>query len=726
MNAAIVGQIGSVAMFTVLALGVLLGPALAPGQTVTTDTPPNELLLKDYHPRSIYKVPQTHVEKARFPVIDVHSHPYARTPEDVDRWVRVMDQVGVAKTVIMVGATGKAFDDTMALFGRHPDRFEVWCGIALEGFNEPGFAEKAIAELVRCQKMGARGVGELSDKGRGLRARTVGRQTFTMHVDDPRMDPIFEKCAELNLPVNIHVGEDRWMYEPMDSGNDGLMNAFTWKVADEADVLQHDKVVATLERAVKKHPRVTFIACHYANCCSDLSILARMFDACPNLYADMGARFAETAPIPRYMARFFERYQDRLLYGTDMGFSSEMYQSTFRILETEDEHFYSLSFSTYHWPLHGLGLKPEILRKVYAGNARKILMPTKEVRLNQIQVIGSHNSYHIAAAPAVMSLIATAGKAQAEGLDYTHPPLAEQFSKRGIRQIELDILHDPEGGHYAQPAARKILRGLGKDPGPDPNEGGVLRSPGMKVLHVPDVDYRSSAPTLLAALKQVRQWSKAHPDHVPIMILLELKEEREAALPTQPLPFDRKALQSLEKEILSVFFRDEMVTPEQVRGSCATLAEAIRKQGWPALDSVRGRVLFALDNEDRIREEYLALHPSLAGQLLFVSVPESHPQAAWFKINDPIADFDRIRKLVAAGFLVRTRADADTRQARQNEPTQRDKALASGAQFVSTDYPVADARFSPYCVQFPNQIVARANPVCGFQKAGRVDLEKQR
>ena len=159
---------------------------------------------------------------------------------------------------------------------------------------------------------------------------------------------------------------------------------------------------------------------------------------------------------------------------------------------------------------------------------------------NQIQVIGSHNSYHFEPAPAVRSLIAAAGEQQAQALEYSHPPVAEQFSVRGVRQIELDVFHDPEGGRFAQPAARKILKGLGKDPGPDPDEGGRLQRPGMKVLHVPDVDFRSTAPTLIDALKQVRHWSLAHPDHVPIMILLELKEDATPALPTRPLPFDRQ------------------------------------------------------------------------------------------------------------------------------------------------------------------------------------------
>ena len=136
-----------------------------------------------------------------------------------------------------------------------------------------------------------------------------------------------------------------------------------------------------------------------------------------------------------------------------------------------------------------------------------------DLRLNQVQVIGTHNSYHVAADPAVMGLIAAVSDRLAEGLDYSHRPLAEQFGELNIRQIELDVFADPDGGLFARPMARKTLTAAGKDPGPDPNEGGVLDPPGFKVLHVPDIDYRTTAPTFENALIQVRDWSR----RIPIM-----------------------------------------------------------------------------------------------------------------------------------------------------------------------------------------------------------------
>ena len=354
---------------------VVLLMLIAAGAAAQTGT--DSLLLKDYRPQSIYNIPQTQVEKARYPVIDQHSHDYAKDEATVEEWLKTMDAVGLEKIVVMINRSGKTFDDAAVRYQKYPGRFELWCGIDYTGYTVEGWAAKAIAELERCKKAGAVGVGELSDKGRGMMGMRAPVDGWGMHLDDPRMDPILEKCADLGLPVNMHAGEDRWMYEPVDAHNDGLMNAAKWHVSDSPEVLRHDAVIETLARAAAKHPRTIFIACHYANCCSDLNKLGAMLDRLPNLYADIGARFYETAAIPRFTAKFITKYQDRILYGTDMGLDAWMYRMTFRILETEDEHFYIDRMSQYHWPLAGFGLSDAVLKKVYHDNALAVLEAAK-------------------------------------------------------------------------------------------------------------------------------------------------------------------------------------------------------------------------------------------------------------------------------------------------------------------------------------------------------------
>jgi uncharacterized protein len=335
---------------------------------------PNKLKLKDYHPVSIYKTPQVKIVKAKYPVIDFHSHDYPKSNAEVDAWVKTMDETGIAKTIILSYSTGARFDSAVDKYIRYKDRFEVWCGFDYTGYDKPGWQQHAIAELERCFKKGAKGVGELGDKGLGeLYSRPVSG--YGLHIDDPRMKPLLEKCAELHMPVSIHVAEDAWMYLADDSTNDGLMNAATWKVdLSKKGILNHDQLIATLENAVKENPKTIFIACHLANCCSDLKVLARLFDTYPNLWADIAARYGEIAPVPRYTKAFMEKYADRLVYGTDMGTSPDMYRVTFRILQTEDEHFYEQAFFNYHWPLYGLALSDGLLKKLYYENAGKILI----------------------------------------------------------------------------------------------------------------------------------------------------------------------------------------------------------------------------------------------------------------------------------------------------------------------------------------------------------------
>ena len=336
------------------------------------------------------------------------------------------------------------------------------------------------------------------------------------------------------------------------------------------------------------------------------------------------------------------------------------------------------------------------------------------IRLNQIQVIGTHNSYHVAPAAEVKKLLAAAKKSWPDEVDYTHRPLAEQFGDLGVRQVELDVFADPVGGLFAKPSAFGAIADAKKDPGPNPNADKRLDKPGFKVLHVQDIDYLSTVPTLDAGLTAIRDWSRANPKHVPICVMLELKDEAIPLLPTKPVKFDAKQLDAVDAAVLAVFDRKHLFAPDDLRGDAKDLPTAIKERGWPKLDDVRGKVFFALDNEGGMRDEYLKGRENLKGRVLFVgATDETHPAAAWFKVNDPEKDFDRIRKLVAAGFLVRTRADEATKQARTNDTARRDKALASGAQFVSTDFPEPRKEWSEYAVRFPGGVTVRANPVSG-------------
>jgi predicted TIM-barrel fold metal-dependent hydrolase len=338
---------------------------------LNAQTSPENLLLKNYRPKSIYKIPVTEVQKAKYPAIDMHSHAYPETPEQVDQWVEIMDKVGIEKTIVMTGAYGAEFDSIYQIYAQYPERFDVWCGLNYSGYDKSGFGPAAVVELERCFKAGATGVGELGDKGKGL--FYCQPPAFGMHADDLRMDPIWQKCAELGMPVNIHVGEPQWFYEPMDSTNDGLMNALEWRLDNQPGILNLQEVVKTLENTVARHPKTIFIACHLANCNHDLEVLGRMFDRYDNFYADIAARYAENAPVPRYTAKFIEKYQDRILYGTDMDFNEKMYEVTFRVLESADEHFYEIEQFGYHWPLYGLDLNDQVLKKLYRENALKII-----------------------------------------------------------------------------------------------------------------------------------------------------------------------------------------------------------------------------------------------------------------------------------------------------------------------------------------------------------------
>ena len=332
---------------------------------------PETILLKDYRPKSIYKIPVTEIDKAKYPIIDMHSHPYAKTAQQIEEWVKTMDEVGVQKTVILTMAIGAEFDEIYRKYSKYPERFEMWCGLDLSGYNKPGFGPAAVKELERCRQAGARGVGEIHDKGSGL---VAGKSKAPgMHPDDERMDAVWEKCGELGMPISLHVADPIWMYQKMDKTNDGLMNAYHWRLDNKPNIVDLPGMVDILERTASRHRKTTFVACHFANLDYDLARLGETFERNPNLYADISARYAETAPIPRFAAKFYEKYAGRLVYGTDMGFDKPMYRVTFRILESQDEHFYEIEQFDYHWSLNGFGLSDETLKQVYQGTATKLL-----------------------------------------------------------------------------------------------------------------------------------------------------------------------------------------------------------------------------------------------------------------------------------------------------------------------------------------------------------------
>lgn len=332
----------------------------------------------------------------------------------------------------------------------------------------------------------------------------------------------------------------------------------------------------------------------------------------------------------------------------------------------------------------------------------------RSVHLNEVQVIGTHNSYHLLATEAERNLRrAVIGEDAEDELSYTHAPLDEQFSDEKVRQIELDLFLDSEGGLYSEPLIR----------GGEPYEP-AMDQPGIKVLHIQDVDYHSNCLSLVACLRTVKAWSDDNPRHMPLSVLLELKDgiidfgEFDFV---DPEPFTAAAMDTLDAEIRSVFGADQMITPDDVRGTHPTLEEAVLSDGWPTLGKSRGKVMFLMDNGGTYRTRYLEGHPTLEGRVLFTNSEPGQPDGAFVKRNDAKGSLSDIQDLVRRGYVVRTRADSPGNEAEFADTSTRDAALASGAQWVSTDYPVPsyalEAYGTDYSAQIPGGTVARCNPV---------------
>lgn len=334
------------------------------------------------------------------------------------------------------------------------------------------------------------------------------------------------------------------------------------------------------------------------------------------------------------------------------------------------------------------------------------------VRMNQVQQIGTHNTYHRELSPAEKQ-VQQAQDPGAANLFYSHASIPAQLEDQNVRALELDLFPDPAGGLYTHPLIRKLT---GQGPIADP----ALAQPGIKVMHIADFDYNTTCRTFVSCLQQVKTWSGARPKHTPIVIQLELKQSDPkivAAGGVQSPPWNATELAGVDREIRSVFDEQHLLTPDDVRRAGLTLEQSVLQRGWPKLDQARGKVLFFFDNggPGEIRDTYRAGAPNLERRAVFTRGPEGEPDAAVTMVNDPRgANTAEIQRLVSKGYLVRTRSDEPLSTVLTNEVSRVGVALASGAQVISTDFPVAGmaARYdSDFVAQLPGDTAVRCNPV---------------
>ncbi len=397
---------------------------------------------------------------------------------------------------------------------------------------------------------------------------------------------------------------------------------------------------------------------------------------------------------------------------------------------------------TGRWP-HLLLLLPALLSAPALAQESRGNVPDRvdSLGLNQFQSIGTHNSYHVQPSPTLDNLMINVLNGTPEAVPaicpgltdpsdcvqqirYTHAPLDVQLDN-GILQFELDVYADPGKAdgttdRFLYPLGYQAELGFPQPRVPYAPES--MAVPGFKVLHNLGIDFRTRCHLLVACLTQLQEWSDQNRDHPPILILIEAKDEPLPALgPFQfavPVEFTAQRLWVLDLTIRSVFRPDQLITPNDVQGMRSTLREAVLEDGWPTLGESRGRFIIALDNGEPYISNYLSNFSGIRGALMFTNSATDSDEAAFVKRNDPWAS--DIPDLVTAGFLIRTRADADTQEAVQNSIDRRDRAFASGAQYVSTDYPEPDLSLSDYSVAFDNGDTIRCNPI---NTAGDVDSD---
>lgn len=335
--------------------------------------PMDGILVKDYKPGSSLVTPVTPVTKARMPVIDVHTHSSMsgiKSKEDVERWVKTMDEVGVELSVVFTNADGADFDKQVEWYAAYPKRFQLWYSFDTSNPDDPQFTAKLVAELERVHAKGARGVGEITDKGWGVETpeKNAAPRDRRLRLDDPRLDAYWKRCAELNMPVNIHIADHPSAWKAQDATQERTPDFQAFALHGK-DVPSYEEQLAVRERLLARHPKTKFIFCHFSNQGNDTAALAKLLDRFPNMYVDLSARDYEIGRQPRTMRAFLEKYKGRVLFGTDMGSDKQMYIDWWRLLETGDEYMKGRIW----WPYYGLELSQPVLQSIYRDTALKVL-----------------------------------------------------------------------------------------------------------------------------------------------------------------------------------------------------------------------------------------------------------------------------------------------------------------------------------------------------------------
>lgn len=330
-----------------------------------------------------------------------------------------------------------------------------------------------------------------------------------------------------------------------------------------------------------------------------------------------------------------------------------------------------------------------------------------DLKINEIQVIGSHNSYKKAILPEVYSYLSKKDSMNfLPRIQYEHIPIPEQLDL-GLRNLEIDVYADSKGGKYAHP---KILD-LVKTTEPFDPEG-KMKKPGFKMIHITDIDYQTWYYTLEDCLQDLKKWSDAHPDHDPVFITLEPKDGQANKFGTEPEHYTSKLFDDLDNELKTYLGKDKIIMPDAIRGNYKTLNEAVLHKNWPKVKDAKGKFLFVLDNNSENRDLYAKDHPSLKGRMIFTNSNPGTPESAILFMNEPQKDSSTIEDLVEKGYIVRTRADADTMEAREEDYSRFEKAKESGAQIITTDYYYPSQLFkSNYKISFDNNSYERNNPV---------------